>query len=144
MSQNLLRLPSAGLVVGSEGTLAIATQLTLSLAGLPQGRKQGALTFPTEKDAATAIATMMRYGVDLAAVEFLDRRSIVALNRYRGFGLEEQPSLFLEVHGTPDSVDAVFETAQAVCEEQAGRVIVLPADRTRGTCGISPPGRFRR
>jgi D-lactate dehydrogenase (cytochrome) len=60
-----------GLLVGSEGTLAIATELTLSLVGLPQGRKQGALMFPTEKDAATAIATMMRFGVDLAAVEFL-------------------------------------------------------------------------
>lgn len=142
-----------GLVVGSEGTLAIATQLTLSLAGLPQGRKQGALTFPTEKDAATAIATMMRYGVDLAAVEFLDRRSIVALNRYRGFGLEEQPSLFLEVHGTPDSVDAVFETAQSVCEEQAGRVIVLPDGQnpwdvrhftTRAIQALKPEGKTIR
>ncbi len=84
-----------GLVVGSEGTLAIATQLTLSLAGLPQGRKQGALRFSTGKDAATAIATMMRYGLDLAAVEFLDRRSIAALNRYRGFGWRSSRRCFL-------------------------------------------------
>lgn len=38
-----------GLVVGSEGTLAIATQLTLSLAGLPQGRKQDTLRFSTRR-----------------------------------------------------------------------------------------------
>jgi D-lactate dehydrogenase (cytochrome) len=142
-----------GLVVGSEGTLAIATQLTLALAGLPQGRKQGALTFPTEKDAATAIATMMRYGVDLAAVEFLDRRTIVALNRYRGFGLEEQPSLFLEVHGSPHSVDDVFGTAQVLCEERGGRLIVLPDGRnpwevrhftTRAIQALKPEGKTIR
>ena len=118
-----------GLVVGSEGTLAIATELTLSLVGLPQGRKQGAFTFPTEKSAVTAIAEMMRYGVDLAAVEFLDRRSIAALNRFQGFGLDEKPSLFIEVHGSPSSVDEVFATAKTLCEESAGTFIFLPDGR---------------
>lgn len=118
-----------GLVVGSEGTLAVATELTLSLIGLPQGRQQGAFTFPTEKAAVTAIAEMMRYGVDLAAVEFLDRRSIAALNRFQGFGLDEKPSLFIEVHGLPASIDEVFLTAQTLCEEHEGTFILLPDGR---------------
>ncbi len=118
-----------GLLVGSEGTLAIATELTLSLVGLPQGRKQRAFTFPSEKAAVTAIAEMMRYGVDLAAVEFLDRRSVAALNRFQEFGLIEQPSLFIEVHGSPTSVDEVFATARTVCEEHGGTLIVLPGGR---------------
>ena len=118
-----------GLLVGSEGTLAIATELTLSLVGLPQGRKQGAFTFPAEKAAVTAIAEMMRYGVDLAAVEFLDRRSVAALNRFQKFGLEERPSLFIEVHGSPTSVDEVFSTARVVCEEHGGTFITLPDGR---------------
>jgi D-lactate dehydrogenase (cytochrome) len=118
-----------GLLVGSEGTLAIATELTLSLVGLPQGRKQGAFTFPAEKAAVTAIAEMMRYGVDLAAVEFLDRRSVAALNRFQGFGLDEKPSLFLEVHGSPSSVDEVFNIARTLCEEHEGTLIVLPGER---------------
>ena len=142
-----------GLLVGSEGTLAIATELTLSLVGLPQGRKQGALTFPTEKDAATAIATMMRFGVDLAAVEFLDRRSIAALNRYQEFGLQEQPSLFIEVHGSPSSVDEIFETAQALCEENHGQLIRLPDGQnpwdvrhftTRAIQALKPEGKTIR
>lgn len=118
-----------GLLVGSEGTLAIATELTLSLVGLPQGRRQGAFTFPSEQAAVTAIATMMRYGVDLAAVEFLDRRSIAALNRFQSFGLEEKPSLFLEVHGAQGVVEEVFAAAQALCEEHGGTLIVLPGGR---------------
>jgi len=119
-----------GLLVGSEGTLGVATELTLSLVGLPQGRKQGAFTFPSEKAAVTAIAEMTRYGVDLAAVEFLDRRSIAALNRFQNFGLEEQPSLFIEVHGSPSSVAEVFATVRTVCEEgELGASIVLPGGR---------------
>lgn len=118
-----------GLLVGSEGTLGIATELTLSLVGLPQGRQQGAFTFPSEKAAVTAIASMMRYGVDLAAVEFLDQRSIAALNRFQDFGLTERPSLFLEVHGSESAVKEVFDTAQSLCEEQRGERIVLPGGR---------------
>jgi D-lactate dehydrogenase (cytochrome) len=118
-----------GLLVGSEGTLAIATELTLSLVGLPQGRQQGAFTFPMEKAAVSAIADMMRYGVDLAAVEFLDRRSIAALNKFQGFGLVEQPSLFVEVHGAPQMVEEVFATAVTLCEEHGGQQISLPGGR---------------
>lgn len=118
-----------GLLVGSEGTLGIATELTLSLVGLPQGRQQGAFTFPSEKAAVTAIASMMRYGVDLAAVEFLDQRSIAALNGFQDFGLTERPSLFLEVHGSESAVEEVFETARSLCEEQQGERIVLPGGR---------------
>ncbi len=118
-----------GLLVGSEGTLGIATELTLSLVGLPQGRKQGAFTFPSEKAAVTAIASMLRYGVDLAAVEFLDQRSIAALNRFRDFGLTELPSLFIEVHGSESVVEEVFDTAQSLCEEHQGERIVLPGGR---------------
>jgi D-lactate dehydrogenase (cytochrome) len=118
-----------GLVVGSEGTLGIVTELTVSLVGLPQGRQQGAFTFSSERAAVTAIAEMMRYGVDLAAVEFLDRRSIAALNRFQSFGLTEQPSLFIEVHGSPTSVAEVFAVVRTVCEEQQGTLIVLPDGR---------------
>ena len=109
--------------------MGIATELTLSLVGLPQGRQQGAFTFPSEKAAVTAIASMMRYGVDLAAVEFLDQRSIAALNRFQDFGLTERPSLFLEVHGSESAVEEVFDTAQSLCEEQRGERIVLPGGR---------------
>lgn len=118
-----------GLLVGSEGTLGIATELTLSLVGLPHGRRQGAFTFPAEKAAVTAIAEMMRYGIDLAAVEFLDRRSIAALNQFQHFGLEEQPSLFIEVHGSPAMMDEVFAVVHTLCEEQQGTLIILPDGR---------------
>ena len=118
-----------GLLVGSEGTLAVATELTLSLVGLPQSRKRGAFAFPSEADAATAIAAMMRYGLDLAAVEFLDRRTVAALNRFQHFGLREQPSLFLEAHGSDSLVGEVFAAARDLCTEHRGQEITLPGGR---------------
>ena len=118
-----------GLLVGSEGTLAVATELTLALVGLPQGRKRGAFAFPSEADAATAIAAMMRYGLDLAAVEFLDRRTVAALNRFQHFGLREQPSLFLEAHGSDSLVGEVFAAARDLCAEHRGQEITLPGGR---------------
>jgi D-lactate dehydrogenase (cytochrome) len=94
-----------GLLVGSEGTLAIASELT------------------------HAIADCIRYGIDLAAVEFLDRRTVAALNAYKGFGLTEAPTLLVEVHGSAAVVDETWAAADALCRERGGAAIALPGDR---------------
>src|SRR5437762_4163530 len=73
-----------GLLVGSEGTLAIATELTLALAGRPAARRQGAFRFADARAAARATADLIRFGIDVAAVEFLDERTVRALNRLGG------------------------------------------------------------
>lgn len=136
-----------GLLVGSEGTLGIATEITLSLAGLPQASQRGAFTFLSEKSAVTAIASMMKFGVDLAAVEFLDTRSIAALNRFGNFGLQKCPSLFIEVHGSTTTVREIFDTAAELCKENHGKRINLPNGRnpwdirhftTRAIEGLDP------
>src|SRR5215470_9403766 len=100
-----------GLLVGSEGTLAIATELTLALAGLPAARRRGGVLFPDALAAARATADLIRYGVDVAAVEFLDARTVAALNRFGGFGLGVAPSLLVEVHGSEAGVAEVWQAA---------------------------------
>jgi D-lactate dehydrogenase (cytochrome) len=114
-----------GLFVGSEGTLGVATALTLGLAGLPQARRQGAFAFPGEAAAARAVADLIRYGLDVAAIEFLDARTMAALNAFGGFGLQERPALFVEVHGSPGVVDETWRAAEAVCAEAAGSPLAL-------------------
>jgi D-lactate dehydrogenase (cytochrome) len=121
-----------GLVVGSEGTLGIVTELTLALSGLPAARRRGGFVFPDAVTAARATADMIRYGLDVAAVEFLDAATVAALNRFRHFGLVEQPSLLVEVHG---SERGATEAWDAVCE------LVMAAGGT--TLGLDDPWAIR-
>lgn len=113
------------LVCGSEGTLGIVTSIVLKLAGLPEDRAQLAFKFPTEVAAASAVSEMRRYGLDLAAVEFLDRRLLNALNKLKGYGLEEVPCVFLEFHGPRPSLDSNAESATSICEELQGQPLTL-------------------
>jgi len=122
-----------GLLVGSEGTLAIATELTLALAGLPAARRQGGFGFADADAAARATAALVRYGVDVAAVEFLDTRTVAALNRFGGFGLAERPCLLLEVHGSDAGVAEVWQTTESVVRDAGGEPLVLPDGRDAWT-----------
>lgn len=112
-----------GLLVGSEGTLGIATEITLSLAPAPAAVQRGAFCFAREADAATAIADMMRFGVGIAAAEFLDRRCIAAVNRFLSTRLPEQPLLLTEVHGTRHGLSDDAQAAQALCAEHGGAAL---------------------
>src|SRR5207249_178408 len=112
-----------GLLVGSEGTLAIATEIILALAPLPQAHQRAAVCFPSEGEAAAAIADMMRYGVALAAVEFLDRRCVTAVNRLLASSIPAQPLILLELHGDQRTVAEQRATAMELCGEHAGTAV---------------------
>ncbi len=113
------------LISGSEGTLAVISSITIRLAGLPEGRLQAAFKFPDEVSAARAVSEMCRYGLDLAALEFLDRKVIEALNQLKGYGLEEVPALFLEFHGPEAALESNRELAETICLEAGGSELML-------------------
>ncbi|MFZ5981494.1 MAG: FAD-binding oxidoreductase, partial [Candidatus Zixiibacteriota bacterium] len=113
------------LISGSEGTLAVVTKITLKLAGIPENRLQTAYKFKTDVDAARAVSEMRRYGLDIAAIEFLDRTLIKALNQLKDYGLEEVPCLFLEFHGPKPVLEANDELAESICGELGGSRLEL-------------------
>ncbi|MCK4858668.1 MAG: FAD-binding oxidoreductase [candidate division Zixibacteria bacterium] len=113
------------LVVGSEGTLALITAVTLRLQGIPEGNRRIAFKFKSETDAAAAVSEMMRYGLDLAAVEYLDRDVIAALNLLNDYGLEETASLFLEIHGPAPVLDANQQVVAEIVTDQGGEPLTL-------------------
>ena len=114
-----------GLVVGSEGTLAVVTELTLALAGLPVARRRGGFAFPDALAAARATADVIGHGVDVAAIEFLDTATIAALNRFRGFGLDEQACLLLETHGSEAGAAEGWRVAAEVASANGGVALAL-------------------
>lgn len=112
---NRARKTSAGydltrLLVGSEGTLAVITELTLRLSGVPEAISAATCSFPTVEAACDAVISTIQYGVPMARIELLDALSVQAVNRYSKLSLPETPLLLLEFHGSEAGVAEQSET----------------------------------
>ncbi|CAA7617844.1 FAD/FMN-containing dehydrogenase [Magnetospirillum sp. LM-5] len=105
------------LMVGSEGTLGIITELTLKLHGVPEAISAATCPFPSVEAAIDTVILTIQSGIPVARVEFLDQTMIAAVNRYSRTDHQEAPTLFFEFHGSPASV-----------AEQAERVASIAAD----------------
>ncbi|TQE10851.1 hypothetical protein C1H46_003551 [Malus baccata] len=88
------------LVIGSEGTLGVITEVTLRLQKIPQYSVVAMCNFPSFKDAAdVAIATMLS-GIQVSRVELLDEVQVRAINIANGKNFPETPTLMFEFIGT--------------------------------------------
>jgi D-lactate dehydrogenase (cytochrome) len=90
----------ARLLVGSEGTLGIITELTVRLYGIPEVILAAACPFQTLEGACNAVIQAIQWGVGLARIELLDEVQVRAVNSYSKLALQETPTLFLEFHGS--------------------------------------------
>jgi D-lactate dehydrogenase (cytochrome) len=68
------------LLTGSEGTLAVITEVTLRLAGILERFSAGMATFESVKDATDSVYEIMGYGLDPGALEILDADAIRYIN----------------------------------------------------------------
>ncbi|WP_238365825.1 FAD-binding oxidoreductase [Mesobacterium pallidum] len=93
-----------GLMVGSEGTLGLITELTLRLQGQPEAISAAVCAFDDIAGAVAAVIDTIQMGLPMARIEFLDAASVRAVNAYAGMTLPETPHLLLEFHGSPEGV----------------------------------------
>ncbi|SDB40047.1 FAD-linked oxidase C-terminal domain-containing protein [Bauldia litoralis] len=114
----------ARLLIGSEGTLGVITELTLKLHGIPEAISGGVCPFPTVEDACNAVIMTIQSGIPVARIELLDALQVKACNAYSKLDLEEVPTLFVEFHGSPASVAEQSEGfGQIAAEFGAGAFI---------------------
>ncbi len=92
------------LMVGSEGTLGLVTELTLRLHGIPEATSAGICAFPSLDAAVAAVTETVQLGVPMARIEFVDAATAAAFNTYAGTDLPPSPHLMVEFHGSPGSV----------------------------------------
>jgi len=106
------------LFVGSEGTLGVITEITLRLVGIPHEYMAAIAQFQEIRHATDSVFQIMKSGLSPAALEFLDVPTIKAINKYKKLTLTENPTLFIEFHGTTSSgLKEELEIVREICSE---------------------------
>ncbi len=108
------------LLIGSEGTLGLITEVTLRLQGIPEGISSARCSFPSVDAACQAAMLTIQFGIPVARIELLDAASVGACNAYSKLDLPEEPLLLLEFHGSEASVIEQAETFGGIAEEFGG------------------------
>ncbi|HDZ80597.1 MAG TPA: FAD-binding protein [Roseobacter sp.] len=108
------------LLIGSEGTLAVITEITLKLQGIPEAISSARCSFPSVEAACETVQSVIQYGLPVARIELLDAMVVKAVNGYSKLSLPETPMLLLEFHGSDAGVVEQTETFAALAEEKGG------------------------
>ena len=122
------------LMVGSEGTLGVITEVTLRLYPLPEAVSAAVCSFPSIEAAVRTTIQIIQMGVPIARVELLDHNSVRMVNTYAKFGLREEPMLLMEFHGSPAGVEEQAKTVQELAHDMGGMAFewaTTPEERTR-------------
>ena len=119
-----------GLFIGSEGTLGIATEVTVRLLRTPQSVRTLVADFPTVEAAGDAVSGIMASGIVPAAVEMLDALAIEASEAavHAGYSLDATAALVVELDGMEDECDEQFEKVVALCREKGTTKVRIARD----------------
>ena len=122
------------LMVGSEGTLGVLTEVTVRLYPLPEAVSAAICSFPSIEAAVRTTIQTIQLGVPIARCELIDAHSVRMVNAHSKLGLREEPMLLMEFHGSPASVKEQAETVQEIASEFGGNAFEwasTPEERTR-------------
>jgi D-lactate dehydrogenase (cytochrome) len=122
------------LLVGSEGTLGIITEVTLKLHGIPEAMSAGVCPFPAVKAACDATIMTIQSGLPVARIELVDDVMMRGVNLHSKLGLPETTMLFVEFHGSEEGVKEQAERFGEIAAEFGGGPFdwaTKPEDRSK-------------
>ncbi|MBU2430207.1 MAG: FAD-binding protein, partial [Proteobacteria bacterium] len=113
------------LMVGSEGTLGVIVEATLSFVPLPEFRCMGIANFDSLQDAGETIGDIMASGTIPSMLELVDSVAIKAVNKTMNLGLKEvAAALIFEADGmVREAVDYEINKMTAICKKHRGKDI---------------------
>jgi glycolate oxidase len=106
-----------GAFVGSEGTLGVATKITLRVVPRPESVRTLVAFFDDTSHAGEAVSAIVAAGIVPGAIEMMDRLSIKASEEATGAGyrLDAGAALLVELDGPEEECDARFEEVMELC-----------------------------
>ncbi|MEO0324812.1 MAG: FAD-linked oxidase C-terminal domain-containing protein [Myxococcota bacterium] len=119
------------LLVGSEGTLAVVTRITLRLLPAPPPRATLIAFFDTLPAAGAAVDALVR-GEDLALVELMDRTTLGAVEAMAALGLDPDAAAMLLVQSDARDAEQVVRRCEALAEAAGGRDGYATGDADEG------------
>ncbi len=123
-----------GVVIGSEGTLGIVTEITVRLLRTPEAVRTLVADFPSAEQAGNAVSGFVAAGIVPAAVEMLDALAIEACEKavHAGYSLDTPAALVVELDGPLAECEAGFDQVQQLCRDNGATQIRIandPAER---------------
>ena len=118
-----------GAFVGSEGTLGVATRITLRVTPVPEHVRTLVAFFDDTAQAGEAVTAIVSAGIVPGAIEMMDRLSIAAAEAATnaGYRLDAGAALIVELDGPRIECEARFEQVTALCAASGGRHIRIAA-----------------
>ncbi|MBC7144963.1 MAG: FAD-binding protein [Thioclava marina] len=108
------------LMLGSEGTLGIITELTLKLHGQPEAISSAVCAFDTLEAAVETVQLTIQMGIPMARIEFVDDLTAQIFNEANGTDFPAKPHLMIEFHGSESGVAEASERFGEVVAEMGG------------------------
>jgi D-lactate dehydrogenase (cytochrome) len=122
------------LMVGSEGTLGVITEITLKIYPLPEAISAAVCSFASIEAAVNTTIQIIQMGIPIARVELIDPHTVRMVNAHSKLNLREEPMLLMEFHGSPAGVKEQAQLVQELASEHGGQAFewaTTPEERTK-------------
>ncbi len=107
-----------GLLTGSEGQLAVVTEVVVRILRAPEGARAMLAAFNSNEIAGQCVDAIIGSGIIPVALEFMDRPAIHACEAFAhaGYPLDAEAMLIIEVEGSVAEQDDLLGRIKALCE----------------------------
>ena len=120
------------LMIGSEGTLGVITEIQLRLHGIPEAMSAAICQFETLQGAVDSVIAILQAGIPMARIELIDDVQMAASIAYSKLeGYQAAPTLLLEFHGTAAAVKEQATLAQEITAEHGAAGFQWATDATQ-------------
>jgi glycolate oxidase len=124
------------LMVGSEGLLAVVTEVTVRILRAPETARAVLVGFPDTEDAGRCVAAIIAAGIIPGGMEMMDRPAIHAAEAFvnAGYPLDVDALLIVELDGPEVEVDHLLSRVEAIAREhRASHLRVSASEEERAT-----------